>query len=53
MGQRPYPTENQVRMRADNQLVDGYEVTEYALPGSAFQQSRSSFLLRLDKGIGF
>lgn len=38
-------------MRGDNELVDGYEVTKYALPdagASTFQPSRSSFLLRLD-----
>lgn len=38
-------------MRADYQLVDDYEDTEYALPNAgarALEQSRSSFVLRLD-----
>lgn len=39
-------------MRADAELVNGYEVTEYALPDAGASakrvQSRSCFLLRLD-----
>jgi hypothetical protein len=48
MGQHP---EILIGMSADYQLVDGYEVTEYALPNAgarALEQSRRSFVLRLD-----